>query len=694
MSLVGYVPGLTFKPSAFLARLSGAQASYRLPVYIACTLLVLVSNFRLGKDMAWDTLNYHLYVGLSAVHDRFSQDYFAAGPLSYLNPYAYVPFYALVSLGLPALLISSLFALAHSAILWLTFELALAAWPSDEPRTRLAVGLCAVALTFMNPILIQQIGSSFADITTATLVLGGWLLLVRALARPRATPFVLAGLLLGVATALKLTNAVHAMAAFALFLVLPWKERGALRSVLGFAVSVGVGFALVAAPWAYRLEQMFGNPFFPLMNQFFRSPEFTTEPLHPYRFLPHSVGEALWRPFAMLDPVIVVHEELKAPDIRYALLCVLLLAVVLVGLWRRIKHRPALSQAAKSEPAMRTLVALGCLLGADWLLYLSTSGNSRYFLPMASVAAVVAIALLFWLCTAQPAVRSYILVAVFGIQGTQLALGADLRWDPMPWDGPWFSVEVPGKLATEPYLYLTIGVQSNSFIAPYLAPGSGLINFSGGYALGADGANGMRVKALVHRFAPRVRVLVRGERLYADDEYRGPRLSEVDDALERFALRVDPSDCAVISVHGLRPELEIDWQTAGAAPRPKHASTDITDLVTCRVVSDYRDHSAELANDRLAKLALDHLEDACPQLFQPRGLFTERNSQTWIRLYANSDLTAWVSHGGVKFQSVMHGGELIYLGREIDWATAPPRLDCGRRNGKYFAKVLPAGEGP
>jgi len=43
---------------------------------------------------------------------------------------------------------------------------------------------------------------------------------------------------------------------------------------------------------------------------------------------------------------------------------------------------------------------------------------------------------------------------------------------------------------------------------------------------------------------------------------------------------------------------------------------------------------------------------------------------------------------------VMHGGELIYLGREIDWATAPPRLDCGRRNGKYFAKVLPAGEGP
>ena len=49
--------------------------------------------------MAWDTLNYHLYAGFSAVNDRFAQDYFAAGPPSYFNPYAYVPFYALVSIG-------------------------------------------------------------------------------------------------------------------------------------------------------------------------------------------------------------------------------------------------------------------------------------------------------------------------------------------------------------------------------------------------------------------------------------------------------------------------------------------------------------------------------------------------------------------------------------------------------------------
>ena len=42
---------------------------------------------------------------------------------------------------------------------------------------------------------------------------------------------------------------------------------------------------------------MFGNPFFPFLNNIFRSPEFTTEPLRHFRFIPSSVAEALWRPF-------------------------------------------------------------------------------------------------------------------------------------------------------------------------------------------------------------------------------------------------------------------------------------------------------------------------------------------------------------------------------------------------------------
>ncbi len=280
-------------------------------MYIACTVLALATNYLLGKDMASDTLSYHLYAGFSAVHDRFAQDYFPAGLQSYFNPYVYVPLYYLVNSGLSSLEISSILALAHSIMLWLTYELAVTVCPSNDRRQRLIFGLCAVAFALINPILLQQIGSTFADITTGELVLAGWLLLALAVRTPSTARVVCAGLLCGVATGLKLTNAVHAIAGFAVLIMLPLTLRGRIRQGLAYGISLGLGFVVVAAPWSYRLEQRFGNPLFPMMNNVFRSPEFTTEIVRAISFHSGSFAEALWRPFAMIDPVSMVHEELR-----------------------------------------------------------------------------------------------------------------------------------------------------------------------------------------------------------------------------------------------------------------------------------------------------------------------------------------------------------------------------------------------
>src|SRR5258708_33586902 len=187
---------------------SGAAVPYRWQVYVACVALALACNYVLGKDMAWDTLNYHLYLGFSALNDRFGQDYFAAGALAYLNPYAYIPFYAMVSAGLPALVICSIFAAAHSIILWLTFELAVAVCPSKDGRARVFAGSCAVALAFMNPILMQEIGSCFADITTAELALGGWLLMAGGVREPPIARGICAGPIPRAASGPKLSKAV------------------------------------------------------------------------------------------------------------------------------------------------------------------------------------------------------------------------------------------------------------------------------------------------------------------------------------------------------------------------------------------------------------------------------------------------------------------------------------------------------
>ena len=348
---------------------------------------------------------------------------------------------------------------------------------------------------------------------------------------------------------------------------------------------------------------------------------------------------------------------------------------------------PALGTDAGSA---RVLAAIGCGLGVDWAVWLSGSGNSRYFLPMASVAAVLIVALFFRLFATESKARNYILAAILGVQGVQLWMGTDYRWNGVPWDDHWIRVAVPAKLRSESSLFLTVGGQTNSFIAPYLAHGAGLINLSGGYALSTKGANRVRIDGLIERYAPNISVLIRGERLYRDDERRLPNRAQIDNALGPFGLHVDPSNCATITMRGLPPEPEFTLATSRpAVPQ----SRDTTYLLSCRVAPDSTDYSIQILARRPADLALDHLEDACPELFQPRRPQTEYSGNDGLRRYLNTDLTAWVSHGSVKFHQPFLGAEVVYVGPEADWAKAPAQLRCGRRNGRFFAVLLKSTDG-
>jgi Glycosyltransferase family 87 len=668
-------------------------APYRWYVYAACTVLAVALNYIFGKEMASDLLHYHFYAGFSALNDRFEQDYFAAGPNSYLNPYAYAPFYLLVKLGLPGLAVGTVLAIIHSVVLWLTYEIACRVSPSEDRKERFFFGLCVTVLAFMNPVLLQQIGSSFSDITTTGLVLGGWLLLVQAVLRPRLKLVIFAAVLLGFATALKPTNGLYAVGAFFLVAFLPLPFVGRVRNLFYFGATLGTTFVLTVAPWSFRLARMFGDPMSPLLNNVFKSTAIPTTAAKHYRFIPDSVLEALLRPFAMTGTDNMVAAELAGPDVRYALLLVVFLISGTAWIWRLSRHTAIPPATSASRSATRALTALGVGFTFDWIVWLANSGNSRYFLPMASVATVLAVALLFRLLANHSLGRNGILLALFVAQGTAVALDTEYRWNQAPWDGRWFDVEIPDKLASQPNLYLSIGMQSNSYIAAFLPKGSGVVNFAGGYPLGPDGANAARVRALIARSRPRVRVLVAGDRIYEDSALRQPRQSDVDDALRTFALRLDMSDCETITVGGMRP---IVWRplesSIPAPPIPPLGKLRFTSyLASCHLVADTDDESREMAARRAVDVVLDRLEDACPVLFQPRRPQTEHINRVWQRFYAATDLTAWVGQGEVKFASAVRDTQDVFVGREDAWAKRPLPLECGRRNGIYFARLRTAG---
>lgn len=686
-----------------VAALRRMMASPRFLIYVSCALLALVTSYRLGKEMQWDTLDYHFYAGFSALHDRFGLDYFAAAPQAYLNPYAYAPFYLLVRSGLSALAVAAILAVVQSAILWLTYELAFALAPQSLGRGRIAVAAAAALLAFVNPVLMEQFGSSFADITTGELVLAGVLALSGAIRSGGAWRIAAAGLLVGAATAFKLTNSLTAMSLAVMPLFLPgrWPKRWGGAALYG--LGAGLGFVLVSLPWSIPLARHFGNPLFPLLNGIFRSPAYTTAPVVDYRFIPSSFVAALWRPFAIVAPVRMVHFEMPAPDLRYALLVVLAVAWA-IARWvgpsrgeRAAREGGGSPREAVGSAKGRELAALGCAFLINWVIWLRLFGNSRYFIPMACVAAVLVMALVCRLLVAWPRVLTCVIAAILVAQIYRVDAGAEFRPN-YPWDGEsWFDVRVPDDVASQPALYLSVDVQSNSFVVPYLPAGSGFINLEGDYVLGPDGVNGARIRELIRRFSPHLRALVLDSRVDAERDSDVPHLDDINDAVEPFGLKVDSGSCSRI-VARVTPKLEI--MTVGRAVPQLPASAWYTRyLVTCQLVPDTAQQDALISRNPTVKLVLDRLEDACPTLFQPRRPATyvtssEAKGYFWVRRYSNTDVLAWVHQGTVTFEKLIGNGRfrLLNAGSEAAWERSLPQVACGRRSDGDYLRVLPSGQ--
>ena len=139
--------------------------------YAAALLFAVTWTVALGKDVHWDAVNYHLYLGFSALNDRFPLDFFGAGTPSYINPYAYVPLWLMTQANWPALAIAVALASFHALALWLTFEIALAAGMRGTRDALPQFAALASLLAAINPVLLQGLGSTMADIPTGVLVL-------------------------------------------------------------------------------------------------------------------------------------------------------------------------------------------------------------------------------------------------------------------------------------------------------------------------------------------------------------------------------------------------------------------------------------------------------------------------------------------------------------------------------------------
>lgn len=665
----------------------------RAAAYGVCTLLAIAWTLFAGKDVPWDALHYHLYAGYSALNDRLAIDFFPAGSQTYLNPYAHLPLYLMVHVGWPSLAIGIAFACLHSVMLWMTYELASAVSRRSDGTAPIAVTWAAVALALLNPVLLQEMGSSFTDVTTGTLALGGFVALANAFNGGRLRLVALAGALLGAAAALKLSNAFLALVpAVPLVLGCVATARLRVRAILIFSVCASGSALAISAPWAWSLEQAFGNPFFPMLNDVFQPPDFTTGamrgPAAPHtsaveavwelfngmrdpRFLPSSLVEALARPFEMLRPRRLIHTETMAADARYAGLLLLPAVGLAAVAWQR--RRGATTAVV---PPGRVFACLTAAFLTGWVMWLVISGNGRYFLPMACVAAVLLVAGLHRVLVGAPRALTYALVVIFGVQGLLVWQAAEFRWGVQPWSGQWVQASIPPRLQNEPYLYLPMDPQSQSFLLPSLAPGSAFMDIGAG--LTPQGLESRRALALIDTNHSRLRMLKLVKAIESDGRPVAPSVSTFDYPLRRFGLRVDTSDCDYISYKG---SVDVVGRSG-----PQSGPRDRVYLYTCPVVPGPGLTEAERKRKVVIDLVLDRVEDACPGLF-PLRRASLRSGAVWRRNYA--DVVVWVNDEGlVRFADLIRGGgNFVAIGREEDWIKSPQKLTCWRSEGRAHVEL-------
>ena len=280
-----------------------------------------------GQDANWDLQNYHRYAAYALLHWRYPLDVGPAGFQAYLNPLPYLIPYALDRF-LPGPGGAALLAMVQSLVVPLAWAVS-GALPGGQ---NLLVRACATLAGVTSATVLAEVGTSFADLLLAPMVLGAALGLLRAEGDGARRWLILSGALIGAAAGLKLTNALYGPG---LLLACMVSRRGWQAGLHDAAVTLAAmlaGAAATGGAWAAYLWISLGNPVFPAFNTLFRSASASIADFKDTRFLPLGWLDAGLYPFRI---ALGQHPTAELPfrDARFAVL--LLLSLLLPLLWPR-----------------------------------------------------------------------------------------------------------------------------------------------------------------------------------------------------------------------------------------------------------------------------------------------------------------------------------------------------------------------
>jgi len=431
------------------------QTNILVPMAIALGSLLAgaIYTWFVGEDVNWDWLNYHEYNVWAVIHNRYSIDALPAGFQTYFNPTVYYPVYYLRHfLPLPYGLM--IIGAVHGLNLLLIYFLIRALL--RETATASAIG-AAILIAAVGPMTLSEVGTSFSDILTALPILAGCVLILSS-GESQHGRYILAGLLIGAAVGLKLTNAVYAIGAAAAVLAASRPVLATLCLGLGGAI----GAVATGGAWGLMLWRELGNPIFPLFNAVFQSRELMPMNIMDWQFLPRGILDALAYPFYWL---VGDNRSSEYPfrDARFAVATVL----IVLGIGRGLVTRTDIFTRRDTQFLL--------FFGVSYAAWLGVFSIQRYAIVLELLCAPLIVLLIARVSAAAPGSAS-LRITSMRLNAAMLVVAVAIALWSQPGDWfrrPWSNAYNPAisKSLEQPALYLLLD-KPLAYIAPRLPPQS------------------------------------------------------------------------------------------------------------------------------------------------------------------------------------------------------------------------------
>ncbi len=437
------------------------RSGYTATCLVVALGTMLVYALWRGQDVNWDQRNYHLIVPFLVLHGTFWDSIAPSGVQTYFNPLVLIPEYLVIRALPPVIAVLTIVAAQAMAFL-IAARICLRIAGPDPGDGGYFGAFLGFLLCLASPMALSEAGTTIVDLIVAVPVLLAYLLLLTRddPSAPRHACLV-AGLLLGLAAGLKLTNMVFVIGAPAFFLTGRAQPRRRAAGMAQLTLGAALGFMIVAGWWHITLWRRFHNPLFPYANNIFRAPDYPPVALRDLRFLPRSAWDIVLYPYYWLvggspTPLLMSPaSETDPKDARFALALAGAPVVLAIVLFRRPRGFALLGRP-------ETGLLLACAI--DYVVWLFTFGILRYLVPVEIMCGAVLLVLTDWVAAGRSAAgwgrtRLLLVLAVIAVVRLHVA-----TWQRVPWQSHWATIAPsPLDLQGRPLIFLTFA--PSAFVA-------------------------------------------------------------------------------------------------------------------------------------------------------------------------------------------------------------------------------------